>query len=654
MIGELTRAYGSFFMLRSPLANLLLIACTLLDPVVGAVGLLGGLAALGARRVLRLPAGLEAINGVLIGLFVGSVFAASLGSLVLLLVAAPLVVLLSNTGLRLPLLSGPAFVTSTLLLAAGRFLLLPYRLPAPPQFPANEVEAWLQALGSFYGSATVTGGLLLAAALLVSSRWLLLLTVLAFGVSEALMAFYLVPFGSPARLAAGANAALTALMVGGLFAVPGRTSLAMAAAAAGGSSMLSLSLTGLLGIAGLPVLGLPFLATTWLAMGVLRRGPWERYWLAVPALPEESRQRRRMLAARGLDPGSLPLRAPFFGEWEVYQGFDGPHTHRGPWRHALDFYRTRDGRSFTGDGERLEDYLCYAAPVVSPAFGTVVEVRQDLPDNAPGEVDVEHRWGNHVLIAVGGDEYVLMAHLQPGSVVVVPGTWVVPGQPLARCGNSGRSPQPHLHLHVQTGRALGSPTRRFHLVSVLVDGHVFEMNARPGAPSRVSAPAVNPSLQRAMHLPVGRRLVFGERAYEVRLDLGGTFWLESEDGARVAFVETPDLLAFHSRSGAADPLLDALAQSLSLTPWSADAGEWRDCMGGLAETRFHRAWDPRRRVWVQNCVHPRGRTQAILCEAQGLVEILWDGGSARVEALGLRSDPGVPGWQESLECLRAG
>lgn len=182
----------------------------------------------------------------------------------------------------------------------------------------------------------------------------------------------------------------------------------------------------------------------------------------------------------------------------------------------------------------------------------------------------------------------------------------------------------------------------------MIDGARFALDERPEAPRRVSTPAPNPGLQRALHLPVGRRLVFGERAYEVRLDLAGTFWLEAEDGARVAFVETPDVLAFHARS----PLLDALALALSLTPWSADVAEWRDCPTGGRESRFRRVWDPRRRVWVQTVERGSARAQAILCEFQGLVELAWDEGIARVEALGLRSDPGVPGWEEPLERLR--
>ena len=35
----------------------------------------------------------------------------------------------------------------------------------------------------------------------------------------------------------------------------------------------------------------------------------------------------------------LTLLPPFLGQWQVYQGFDGPHTHKDQWRFALDFHR---------------------------------------------------------------------------------------------------------------------------------------------------------------------------------------------------------------------------------------------------------------------------------------------------------------------------
>ena len=56
-----------------------------------------------------------------------------------------------------------------------------------------------------------------------------------------------------------------------------------------------------------------------------------------------------------------------------------------------------------------------------------------------------------VLHLLESSTFVLLAHLQRGSVRVAPGQEVVAGQELARCGNSGNSTQPHVHLQVMDG-----------------------------------------------------------------------------------------------------------------------------------------------------------------------------------------------------------
>jgi murein DD-endopeptidase MepM/ murein hydrolase activator NlpD len=57
--------------------------------------------------------------------------------------------------------------------------------------------------------------------------------------------------------------------------------------------------------------------------------------------------------------------------------------------------------------------------------------------------------GNHVIIAIEGTgPFLLLAHLQRGSVQLPPGQWVREGDPVGRCGNSGNSTEPHLHLQV--------------------------------------------------------------------------------------------------------------------------------------------------------------------------------------------------------------
>lgn len=56
--------------------------------------------------------------------------------------------------------------------------------------------------------------------------------------------------------------------------------------------------------------------------------------------------------------------------------------------------------------------------------------------------------GNRVLLACG-EAQVLLAHFRRGSLRVTKGQTVVAGQLLGEVGNSGRSDEPHLHVHVQ-------------------------------------------------------------------------------------------------------------------------------------------------------------------------------------------------------------
>jgi murein DD-endopeptidase MepM/ murein hydrolase activator NlpD len=107
-----------------------------------------------------------------------------------------------------------------------------------------------------------------------------------------------------------------------------------------------------------------------------------------------------------------------------------------------------------GDGQRVEDYYAYGAPVTAPADGTVVTVKDTLRDHPnPGSERVEWRtWsivGNYVVIEHDNGEYGTMAHLREGSTTVAPGDEVSRGDVVGECGNSGMSTEPHLHFQVQ-------------------------------------------------------------------------------------------------------------------------------------------------------------------------------------------------------------
>lgn len=62
--------------------------------------------------------------------------------------------------------------------------------------------------------------------------------------------------------------------------------------------------------------------------------------------------------------------------------------------------------------------------------------------------------GNHVTIRGDDGEYALVAHLQRGSISVRRGERVTAGQPIARCGNSGNSSEPHVHAQLMDRRSL--------------------------------------------------------------------------------------------------------------------------------------------------------------------------------------------------------
>lgn len=151
------------------------------------------------------------------------------------------------------------------------------------------------------------------------------------------------------------------------------------------------------------------------------------------------------------------------GAWWAITGNDWTAMHKAEpvsWAFAYDFVRLGpDGRTFAGNGLGNEDHYSFGRPVVAPAGGKVALIRDEMADQRPGQPldpaalagDPARLAGNVVVIAHGHGEFSYLAHLQAGSVQVRPGDVVKRGQVLAAVGNSGQSPGPHLHYHLQNG-----------------------------------------------------------------------------------------------------------------------------------------------------------------------------------------------------------
>ena len=152
---------------------------------------------------------------------------------------------------------------------------------------------------------------------------------------------------------------------------------------------------------------------------------------------------------------------------------------------AIDWARLSGGQAFAGDGARNEQWFAFGAEIVSVAEGTVVEVRDGMPEETPFQppVAVHHPddyAGNRVVVQIHPGVWALYAHLQTGSVAVRVGDRIIAGQLLGRLGNSGNTSGPHLHFQLSDGAdVITSRSLPFVFDSYTLVGTVSDPNEPP-------------------------------------------------------------------------------------------------------------------------------------------------------------------------------
>lgn len=173
------------------------------------------------------------------------------------------------------------------------------------------------------------------------------------------------------------------------------------------------------------------------------------------------------------------FRLPFSGQWMVFQGgrslIQSAHLAEEDERYALDFVLLKDGRPFTGDGSKNEQFYCFGQPVLAPADGTVVRVQDRSADNDPGKGVSEQGLGNNLIISHGNNEYSLLSQLKQNSIIVRKGDKVKRGQQIAACGNSGASNAPHIQYRLQNSHGYPLPlSLPVQFVDYVADGKLLE------------------------------------------------------------------------------------------------------------------------------------------------------------------------------------
>ncbi len=242
----------------------------------------------------------------------------------------------------------------------------------------------------------------------------------------------------------------------------------------------------------------------------------------------------------------LSIQLPISGIWTISQAHDGEFTHKEDWKHAWDFViLNASGAQYQGDGFALTDYLCYNKNILAAYDGIVQEVEKSIDDNAVGENNLLSNWGNTIILKHSEYLYSKYSHLQKESISLKKGDRVKKGQVIAKVGNSGRSPYPHLHFQLQQTPYIGSHTILYPFSSyfkVDADGtRKLKTYDFPQTGEKIEKIAINELMNKALTWEVGRKMEMEiEQNGIKRLEL----WRIQADMYRNTYIESVDSNSF--------------------------------------------------------------------------------------------------------------
>lgn len=362
---------------------------------------------------------------------------------------------------------------------------------------ADVVLNFLRSLGNVFFSPYPFLGLMILIALLSWSPTMTIVGLMGW-ISGTITASTMQNMGIEFHyLIAAHNYFFAAILTSTVLILPGRWTFLIAAISGANAAFLSAGIQIMFDGTAFAYLPLPAILTTWMMLGALtfaidkdilhlnldpKRPPEEVWW------------RARYWADRAGYPEPL-VGVPISGEVEIVQGFDGKFTHKGLWRHAIDFQRP----AISLDASEMQKST-WGTPVYAPMSGIVEIANFNVVDNQFGTANFAENWGNYIVIRLDKGGYLLMAHFRQDSITVGRGFRVSAGDYLGEIGNSGRSPYPHLHMQVQKKPEPGTPTSPFRLANYLTrqqdHPNEFRWNASglPKEGSLVQAAPRNPAV----------------------------------------------------------------------------------------------------------------------------------------------------------------
>ena len=477
-------SYADIFFIKGAYNGLGILLITFLNYNAGLSGVVAVFSAYFFARFLGLKGeflstGYYTYNALLVGLSIGFLFKFSLLSLPLIIIAGCLTLIITATSSKvfqnlfnLEILSIPFMVISTLVyLSVGSFTNLFVNELYTQQSILNLdfLPLWLSgyfsSLGAIIFMPNEVTGLLIAMLLIFNSRILFFLSVSGFVLGVSLYALFVGSFENSVNNISNFNYILIAMALGGIFNIPSLKSYNIAMIAVAVSTLVASAGQVFWSQYGLPIFTLPFLLITLSFVYILNLLAFELRTKFYIGSPEQNLEHYCANQGRFIT-DQVAISLPFKDSWLAWQGFDGKWTHKGEYKYAYDFVKTdSSGKTHLGGGTLLTDYYAYAQEVLSPVNGRVVRVISQLPDNTIGSTDIQNNWGNEIIIESDRGVVVKLAHFAYDSIFVYEGQTVMAGAVIGLCGNSGNSPQPHIHIQVQNSILPHAITKPFVFVN---------------------------------------------------------------------------------------------------------------------------------------------------------------------------------------------
>ena len=610
-------AYSLIYFCRNSRLGGILLAATFISPTFGLFGLAGTITAFAATKMLDFPASRIRSGELLCNSLISSMGLAYVTnqqnlSVYLLMILLPvtaiaaMVLSVALTQVMLRLFGMGAYSLPFVIVTIFNYLLM-YSftatpvIGAPPPFLLPEISflpsiltEWFLAFSAALFIPNVVVGMIACFAVFIHSPLQIALGMFGFLVGYGFLQLTGLNASAFGAGWMGTNYLYCGMGLGGVYFITSKSSLLLAGFGAILSTLIAIGMRTFLRSYNIPPLSFPFLIVLFMFTYALRQRSRFLWLFESPYLdgsPEQNVLRFLTNLKRFPNFYTPTLSLPFLGCRVVTQGFNGDYTHKSLWCHALDFeILDESGKPHPDQRTKLEDAYTYGTAILSPCDGVVISVVSDVVDNELGEENLLQNWGNLVVVLNDLGWYVLLSHFKRDGIIVYKNQRVTRGQLLGYCGNSGRSPLPHLHLQVQAAWFPGATTIPFRIrnfISHHASGETVLTTGIPREGDLISPLQIDPDLIACFSGQIGTSIryriekagktIAWETIRTISLGWGEISYRSVEHGARLSASISDETYISHTLENSSASILRLFSLGLGSVPFSKNRSiMWED------------------------------------------------------------------------------